>query len=141
MTNGSMAVPKMPGASTVEEAWAKLPDYLAAIGGYDMWYVETLVRFDGAQRAGSRIIKRITERLAEHNIGHLPDQLPTDGNCRVLLYSREQDNLAFILRLVHDLATQEYNDNTNTLVGILKTLLDGHRKVQQAAARKAAEER
>ncbi|MGW2496225.1 hypothetical protein ACWCV2_17205 [Streptomyces pseudogriseolus] len=141
MTSPNVVVPQMPGATNVEEAWAKLPDYLAAIGGYDMWYVEALVRFDGAQRAGARIMERITERLAEHGIGHLPDRLPTDGNCRVLLYNREQPNVGFLLRLVHELATQEYSDNTNPSVGQLKSLLDGHRMVQQAAERKAKEGR
>ncbi|CAM5236599.1 hypothetical protein [Streptomyces griseomycini] len=139
MASASVVVPQMPGATNVEEAWAKLPDYLAAIGGYDMWYVEALVRFDGAQRAGARIMERITERLAEHNIGHLPDRLPTDGNCRVLLYNRDQFNVGFLLRLVHELATQEYSDNTNALVGTLKITLDGHRKVLQAAERKVKE--
>ncbi|MGA5127689.1 hypothetical protein ACPCAG_30860 [Streptomyces pseudogriseolus] len=141
MTSSSAVVPQMPGATNVEEAWAALPDYLAAIGGYTVWTLETLVRFDGAQRAGARIVERITERLAEHGIGHLPGRLPTDGNCRVLLYNREQPNVGFLLRLVHELATQEYSDNTNSSVSIVQTLLDGHRKVRQAAERKAREGR
>ncbi|MFC9961924.1 hypothetical protein ACFVIB_31725 [Streptomyces nigra] len=106
-----------------------------------MWTLETLVRFDGAQRAGARIVERITERLAEHGIGHLPGRLPTDGNCRVLLYNREQPNVGFLLRLVHELATQEYSDNTNPSVHQLDSLLDARRQVQRAAERKAAEGR
>ncbi|GAA2271744.1 hypothetical protein GCM10010415_43070 [Streptomyces atrovirens] len=132
MTNIDMPVPTIPGASTVKEAWAKLPGYIAAIGGYDLWSVEMLVRFDGAQRAGARIIERIEQRLAANNVGHLPGRLPRDGNCRVLLYSKDQPNVGFILRLVHQLATQEVNDDTNALVQQLKMMLDGNAAVQRA---------
>jgi hypothetical protein len=135
VTNIDMPVPTIPGASTIEEAWAKLPGYLAAIGGYDLWSVEMLVRFDGAQRAGSRIIERIERQLAANNVGHLPARLPTDSNCRVLIYSRDQPNLGFVLRLVHELATQDVDDNTNASVHQLKVLLDGHAQLQRSIGR------
>jgi hypothetical protein len=135
VTNIDMPVPTIPGASTVEEAWAKLPGYIAAIGGYDLWSVETLVRFDGAQRAGARIIERIEQRLAENNVGHLPGRLPRDGNCRVLLYNMDQPNVGFIIRLVHELATRDVDDQTNASVHQLKTMLDGNAALQRSLGR------
>ncbi|MFF4057687.1 hypothetical protein ACFYZ0_18260 [Streptomyces sp. NPDC001708] len=132
MTDATMPVPTMPGASTVEEAWAKLPRYLDMIGGYDLWHVETLVRFDGSERAGARIIERITEKLAEHQIGHLPGRLPTDGNCPVLLYSKTNTDIGFLISLVHQLATQDVSDHTSPSVHQLNSLLKGHTALLRA---------
>ncbi|MZE74671.1 hypothetical protein [Streptomyces sp. SID5789] len=112
------------------EAWAELPNLIAFRGGYDLWDVETLVRFDGAQRAGARIIKRIEQQLALNNIGHLPGRLPTDSNCRVLLYNKDQPNVGFLIRLIHDLATDDVNENTNSTVYQLKSLLDARTKLE-----------
>lgn len=122
-----------------EQPWDKLPAYIDFNGGYELWDVERLVRFAGSQKAGARIVERIEQQLAENNIGHLPTKLPTDGACRVLLYNKDQPNLGYVLRLIHELATQEVNDNTNPSIHQLNTLLDGISTVYQPnAARDAA---
>ncbi|MFI9078753.1 hypothetical protein ACIGW8_20135 [Streptomyces sioyaensis] len=123
---------------TNEQAWAELPALIDFSGGYDLWDVERLVLFAGSQKAGARIIERIEQQLAENNIGHLPTKLPTDSTCRVLLYNKDQPNLGFILRLVHDLATHEADDNTNASIHQLKTLLDGISTMYQPNARRDA---
>ncbi|MFI8206752.1 hypothetical protein [Streptomyces sp. NPDC085937] len=121
-----------------EDAWAELPTLIRSPYGFVLWDVETLVRFDGAQRAGARIIERIEQQLAKNNIGHLPAKLPTDGTCQVLLYCRDEPGLSFIVRLVHDLATQDVNDNTNTTVHMLHALLQGMKNASQAGTGKDA---
>ncbi|MFJ7114944.1 hypothetical protein ACIQW4_17450 [Streptomyces albogriseolus] len=124
--------------TTAEDAWAELPKLIRFPYGFELWDVERLVRFDGAQRAGARIIERIEQQLAKNNIGHLPTKLPTDGTCQVLLYCKDEPGLPFIVRLVHDLATKDVNDDTNASVHMLHTLLQAMRRTSQAAARKDA---
>ncbi|MFG2774985.1 hypothetical protein [Streptomyces sp. NPDC048350] len=106
-----------------ENEWAGLSAYLEGKGGYDRWDVERLVRISGSQKAGARIVERIEQELAKHNIGHLPSKLPTDGTCRVLLYTKTTPGLGSVLGLVHELATQE-DDATNDRVLRLESLLD-----------------
>ncbi|MEU1592799.1 hypothetical protein ABZ468_08035 [Streptomyces sp. NPDC005708] len=120
------------------QPWDKLPALIDFEGGFSLWDVERLVRFAGSERAGARIIERIEQQLAENNIGHLPTKLPTDGTCRVLLYNRDRPNLGFVLRLVHDLATQEANDNTSATVCQLKMLLGGISEAYQPNAQRDA---
>ncbi|MFF0698354.1 hypothetical protein ACFYU4_37690 [Streptomyces tendae] len=121
-----------------EQAWAKLPALIDFNGGYDLWDVERLVFFDGHQKAGARIVERIEQQLAENGIGHLPTKLPTDSTCQVLLYNKDQPNLGYVLRLVHELATQEVNDNTNPSIHQLNTLLNGISTAWQPTARRDA---
>ncbi|WP_371605061.1 hypothetical protein OG345_41685 (plasmid) [Streptomyces sp. NBC_01220] len=124
-----------------EQTWANLPAFIDFSGGYSLWDVERLVRLTGSERAGSQIIKGIEQLLAENNIGHLPAKLPTDSTCRVLLYNRDQPNLGYILRLVHELATQDVDEDTNAHVHQLNLLLGGYVRptaASEAAARHAA---
>jgi hypothetical protein len=74
------------------------------------------VRLVGAQKAGARVMERIEQKLAEHNIGHLPTKLPTDSTRRVLLYSKEHDAIGYLLSLVHELALQDPVDERNATV-------------------------
>ncbi|WP_329127312.1 hypothetical protein [Streptomyces sp. NBC_01465] len=122
---------------TTEKAWAELPALIDFAGGYDLWDVERLVRFAGSQKAGLRIVERVEQQLAENNIGHLPTKLPTDGTCKVLLYNKDQPNLGYVLSLVHELATQDVNDNTNGSIHQLKSLLDGIMSFRPTAQRDA----
>ncbi|MGW0692795.1 hypothetical protein [Streptomyces sp. NPDC002738] len=122
---------------TTEQAWGKLPALIDFAGGYELWDVEMLVRFAGSQKAGVRIVERVEQQLAENNIGHLPTKLPTDSTCKVLLYNKDQPNLGFVLRLVHELATQDANDDTNASIHQLKTMLDGIMAFRPTARRDA----
>jgi hypothetical protein len=91
--------------------------------GHEARNVEDLVRLIGAQKAGARVIERIEQKLAQHNIGHLPTQLPTDSTRRVLLYSREHDGIGHVLDLIHELALQDPADEQNATVHELDRLL------------------
>jgi hypothetical protein len=84
--------------------------------GHEARDVEDLVRLAGAQKAGARVIERIEQKLADHNIGHLPTKLPTDSTRRVLLYSKEHNGIGYLLSLVHELALQDPADERNTTV-------------------------
>ncbi|WP_409473519.1 hypothetical protein [Streptomyces sp. HC307] len=84
--------------------------------GHEARDVESLVRIAGAQKAGARVIERIEQKLADHNIGHLPTKLPTDSTRRVLLYSKEHDGIGYLLSLVHELALQDPADELNATV-------------------------
>lgn len=121
-----------------EQAWANLPALIDLHGGYDLWDVEQLVLFAGSTKPGAIIIQGIEQKLAEHNIGHLPTRLPTRGKCPVLLYNKDQPNLGYVLSLVHQLATQEVDDGTNGSAHQLKTLLDGISQRWQPTARRDA---
>lgn len=84
--------------------------------GHEARDVENLVRLVGAQKAGARVMERIEQKLADHNIGHLPTKLPTDSTRRVLLYSKEHDGIGYLLSLVHELALQDPADERNATV-------------------------
>ncbi|MFJ4151969.1 hypothetical protein ACIP10_30960 [Streptomyces galbus] len=131
MTDTDSSAPTIRGASTAEKVWAGLSQMLAGSGGYRVLNIESLVNFEGAQRAGANIIKRIEQRLAEANIGHLPTRLPTDSTCKVLLYNRDQPNVGFLIRLIHDLAIQEVGDDTNASVLRLQAVLDAERDLKR----------
>ncbi|WP_331763596.1 hypothetical protein OH738_40775 (plasmid) [Streptomyces hirsutus] len=117
------------------DEWARLAATLKYVNGYATQDVEQLVRLIGAQKAGSRVIERIEQKLAEHNIGHLPTRLPTDSTRRVLLYSKEHVGIGFTLSLIHQLATQEPRDGENATVHQLESLLKGMSAVQRAIRR------
>ncbi|WP_369179084.1 hypothetical protein [Streptomyces mutabilis] len=74
------------------------------------------MRLAGPQKAGARVIERIEQKLADHNIGHLPTKLPTNSTRRVLLYSKEHNGIDYLLSLVHELALQDPADERNTTV-------------------------
>ncbi|MEU6756016.1 hypothetical protein [Streptomyces sp. NPDC046685] len=93
--------------------------------GHEARDVENLVHLVGAQKAGARVIERIEQKLAEHNIGHLPTKLPTDSTRRVLLYSKEHGGIGHVLSLIHDLALQDPADEQNATVHQLDELLKG----------------
>lgn len=84
--------------------------------GHEARDIKDLVRFIGQQKAGAHVIERIEQKLAEHNIGHLPSKLPTDSTRRVLLYSKEHDGIGYLLSLVHELALQDPADERNATV-------------------------
>ncbi|MGY5009897.1 hypothetical protein ACWCY6_17710 [Streptomyces sp. 900105755] len=84
--------------------------------GHEARDVENLVRLVGAQKAGARVIERIEQKLADHNIGHLPTKLPTDSTRRVLLYSKEHNGIGYLLSLVHELALQDPANELNATV-------------------------
>ncbi|WUH90389.1 hypothetical protein OG900_09925 [Streptomyces sp. NBC_00433] len=116
-----------------DQAWARLPEIIGYPGReFDLWDVETLVRLDGFQKAGARIIEHIEQQLAKNNIGHLPAKLPTDSTRQVLLYRKDVPGICHILSLVHQLATQDAGDGTNGAVNQLNSLLDGMTKVSRA---------
>ncbi|WP_328491279.1 hypothetical protein [Streptomyces zaomyceticus] len=115
-----------------ENEWAGLSANLKIQGGFAEWYVEGLVRLAGSQKAGARIIESIEQKLAQNNIGHLPSKLPTDSTRLVLLYTKDQPGLSFIVRLVHDLATQDPDSGSNVEVRGLHSLLATMVKVEQA---------
>ncbi|MFJ1552752.1 hypothetical protein [Streptomyces mirabilis] len=91
--------------------------------GHEARDIESLVSLIGAQKAGARVIERIEQKLAEHNIGHLPTKLPTDSTRRVLLYSKEHDGIGYVLSLIHELALQDPADERNATVHQLDSLL------------------
>ncbi|MBK3639504.1 hypothetical protein [Streptomyces sp. MBT33] len=103
--------------------------------GHQARDVEDLVRLAGAQKAGARVIERIEQKLAEHNIGHLPTKLPTDSTRRVLLYSKEHDGVGYLLSLVHELALQDPADERNTTVHHLDHVLKEATSLKLNAAR------
>ncbi|MFI5990248.1 hypothetical protein ACIBAC_00140 [Streptomyces sp. NPDC051362] len=124
-----------------EKKWTDLPALIDFSGGYELWRVEMLVRMAGSRKAGLRIIESIEQHLAENNIGHLPTRLPTDGTCRVLLYNKDRPNLGYVLGMIHRLATEEVDENTNGTAHSLKTMLDGISEAFQPNARKEASAR
>lgn len=91
--------------------------------GHEARDIENLVHLVGAQKAGARVIERIEQKLAEHNIGHLPNKLPTDSTRRVLLYSKDHKGVGSVLSLVHELALADPADEQNATVHRLDTLL------------------
>ncbi|MBZ6253576.1 hypothetical protein KVH27_35080 [Streptomyces olivaceus] len=84
--------------------------------GHEARDVEDLVRLAGAQKAGARVIERIEQKLAAHDIGHLPSKLPTDSTRRVLLYSKDHNGIGYLLSLVQELALQDPADERNATV-------------------------
>lgn len=108
--------------------------------GHEARDVESLVRLAGAQKAGARVIERIEQKLADHNIGHLPTKLPTDSTRRILLYSKEHVGVGYMLSLVHELAIQDPADERNATVHHLDSLLKGLTSLSLNAARRAVEE-
>ncbi|MET9718220.1 hypothetical protein ABZZ46_22720 [Streptomyces rochei] len=119
------------------DEWARLAATLKYIDGYATQDVEQLVRLIGAQKAGSRVIERIEQKPAEHNIGHLPTRLPTDSTRRVFLYSKENTSVGYMIRLIHQLAVQEPGGGENATVHQLESLLKGFSAVERAARRNA----
>ncbi|MBQ0876376.1 MULTISPECIES: hypothetical protein [unclassified Streptomyces] len=119
------------------DEWARLAATLKYIDGYATQDVERLVRLIGAQKAGSRVIERIEQKSAEHNIGHLPTRLPTDSTRRVFLYSKENTSVGYMISLIHQLAVQEPGGGENATVHQLESLLKGFSAVEQAARRNA----
>ncbi|CAL9285350.1 hypothetical protein SUDANB135_01010 [Streptomyces sp. SudanB135_2055] len=115
-------------------AWAAT---LKCIDGYATQDVEQLVHLIGAQKAGSRVIERIEQKPAEHNIGHLPTRLPTDSKRRVFLYSKENTSVGYMISLIHQLAVQEPGGGENATVHQLESLLKGFSAVERAARRNA----
>ncbi|MGP3777134.1 hypothetical protein ACTWJ8_40500 (plasmid) [Streptomyces sp. SDT5-1] len=104
------------------DEWERLAHTLRW-AGHEARDVEDLVRLIGSQKAGARVIERIEQKLAEHNIGHLPTRLPTDSTRRVLLYSKENVGVGYVLSLVHELAVQDPADEHNASVNQLDSLL------------------
>ncbi|MBU8548138.1 MULTISPECIES: hypothetical protein [Streptomyces] len=119
------------------DEWARLAATLKYIDGYATQDVEQLVRLIGAQKAGSRVIERIEQKLAEHNIGHLPTRLPTDSMRRVFLYSKENTSFGYMISLIHQLAVQEPGGGESATVHQLESLLKGFSAVERAARRNA----
>ncbi|WMC84884.1 hypothetical protein [Streptomyces rochei] len=119
------------------DEWARLAATLKYIDGYSTQDVEQLVRLIGAQKAGSRVIERIEQKPAEHNIGHLPTRLPTDSTRRVFLYSKENTSVGYMISLIHQLVVQEPGGGENTTVHQLESLLKGFSAVERAARRNA----
>ncbi|GGY60196.1 hypothetical protein GCM10010385_06610 [Streptomyces geysiriensis] len=115
-------------------AWAAT---LKCIDAYATQDVEQLVHLIGAQKAGSRVIERIEQKPAEHNIGHLPTRLPTDSTRRVFLYSKENTSVGYMISLIHQLAVQEPGGGENATVHRLESLLKGFSAVERAARRNA----
>ncbi|MEU4304955.1 hypothetical protein [Streptomyces rochei] len=115
-------------------AWAATLKY---IDGYATQDVERLVHLIGAQKAGSRVIERIEQKPAEHNIGHLPTRFPTDSTRRVFLYSKENTSVGYMISLIHQLAVQEPGGGENATVHQLESLLKGFSAVERAARRNA----
>ncbi|MFF4543660.1 hypothetical protein ACFY1J_05345 [Streptomyces sp. NPDC001406] len=108
--------------------------------GHEARDVENLVRLAGAQKAGARVIERIEQKLAEHNIGHLPTKLPTDSTRRVLLYSKDHNGVGYLLSLVHELALQDPADERNTTVHNLDHVLKEATSLKLNADRRAGGE-
>ncbi|MFE1117632.1 hypothetical protein [Streptomyces rochei] len=119
------------------DEWARLAATLKYIDGYATQDVERLVHLIGAQKAGSRVIERIEQKPAEHNIGHLPTRLPTDSTRRVFLYSKENTSVGYMISLIHQLAVQEPGGGENATVHQLESLLKGFSAVERAARRNA----
>lgn len=115
-----------------DNEWAGLAGQIRFRGGFEKYDVEELVRLIGHQKPGARVIERIEQKLAENNIGHLPTKLPTEGARRVLLYSKDQAGLGFVLHLVHRLATEDPADGNSATVNQLETLLGAIRDLTKA---------
>ena len=116
------------------DEWGRLAATLKFVNGYGTRDVEELVRLIGSQKAGARVIERIEQKLAEHNIGHLPTRLPTDSTRRVLLYSKEHVGLGYILSMVHQLAVQDPADGDSATVYQLESLLNSISAMSRATA-------
>ncbi|MFF7838816.1 hypothetical protein ACFZC6_08370 [Streptomyces ossamyceticus] len=109
--------------------------------GHEARDIENLVHLIGAQKAGARVIERIEQKLADHNIGHLPTRLPTDSTRRVLLYSKEHEGVGFMLSLVHELAIQDPADEQNGIVHRLDERLKDITSLWLGGARRREEAR
>ncbi|MGW2539758.1 hypothetical protein ACWC5I_02540 [Kitasatospora sp. NPDC001574] len=113
--------------------WAALALEISHTGGFRLWDVERLVRTAGAQRAGSRVIEGIEQHLADNRLGHFPSRLPTDSTCKVLLYGKSDLNIGYVLSLVHTLATEDVNEDTNAQLHRLDLLLQSITAVMKAS--------
>ncbi|MFG3055487.1 hypothetical protein ACGFZP_31710 [Kitasatospora sp. NPDC048239] len=114
------------------DPWAALALGISFTGGFRLSDIEQLVRTAGAQRAGSRVIEGIEQHLADNLVGHLPGRLPTDSTCKVLLYSKNAPNIGYVLSVIHALATEDANEDTNARVHQLESMLRGITQVSQA---------
>ncbi|MFB7403350.1 hypothetical protein ACFCZR_24555 [Streptomyces rubiginosohelvolus] len=123
------------------DGWARLAATLKFVHhGHASRSVEELVHLVGAQKAGARVIERVEQKLAEHTIGHLPTKLPNDSTRQVLLYSKDgAEGLSYIIRLIHELATDgpaaSENATVHQLDSLLKAVTSVHTALDQNEAR------
>ncbi|MCG8971773.1 hypothetical protein [Streptomyces sp. CL12-4] len=98
-----------------DDRWSAYRTWIETDGNWRVVGVHELLRvLMGKQRAGARIVEKLEEELAAHNIGHLPPRIPRDQYAQVLLYNKDSSGLGFVMHLTRQLAEGKTPDGTTT---------------------------